>query len=169
MFLIMFLIGFSFILNGCANNHNANESHSDYDIGFQDGYDDGYGEGYNNGLETCLNTENYEDEYLEFQSTIITLMYDYEYETVEKMFEYYPEAVGSFLIQEFGTDNIPEIIDYLESEREVYPDTIVGKCMYCGEDVFYKDVVHITSIHEPHEISYAHHNCVDQNEAKVMN
>lgn len=132
MFLIMFLIGFSFILNGCANNHNANESHSDYDIGFQDGYDDGY-------------------------------------ETVEKMFEYYPEAVGSFLIQEFGTDNIPEIIDYLESEREVYPDTIVGKCMYCGEDVFYKDVVHITSIHEPHEISYAHHNCVDQNEAKVMN
>ena len=128
----MFLIGFSFILNGCANNHNANESHSDYDIGFQDGYDDGY-------------------------------------ETVEKMFEYQPEAVGSFLIQEFGTDNIPEIIDYLESEREVYPDTIVGKCMYCGEDVFYKDVVHITSIHEPHEISYAHHNCVDQNEAKVMN
>ena len=167
----MLLIYFSFALNGCTSNQTVlqydNGYNAGHDDGYSDGYDDGYSEGYDDGYNYCWdigsNQENFEEEYLEFGSTIIALMYDYEYETVEKLFEYCPEAIETFLEYEFGTANIPAIIDDLESERTLYPDTIVGKCKYCGEDVCHKDAIHWMNIYDQNDRGCAHQNCYAEN------
>lgn len=161
--LILFLLGFVLAFSGCVSKQSESKHQDDYDSNYQAGYDEGYNDGYACGFEDGLNEDNYEDEYLEFQSTVISLMYDYEYEAVEKLFEYYPEAVGSFLENEFGTTDIPTIIEYLESERTLYPDTIVGKCKYCGEDVCHKDVIHWANIYDTDDRGLAHQNCYNEN------
>jgi hypothetical protein len=161
--LILFLLGFVLAFSGCVSKQSESKHQDDYDSNYQAGYDEGYNDGYACGFEDGLNEDNYEDEYLEFQSTVISLMYDYEYEAVEKLFEYYPEAVGSFLENEFGTTDIPTIIEYLESERTLYPDTIVGKCKYCGEDVCHKDAIHWANIYDIDDRGLAHQNCYNEN------
>lgn len=161
--LILFLLGFVLAFSGCVSKQSESKHQDDYDSNYQAGYNEGYNDGYACGFEDGLNEDNYEDEYLEFQSTVISLMYDYEYEVVEKLFEYYPEAVGSFLENEFGTTDIPTIIEYLESERTLYPDTIVGKCKYCGEDVCHKDAIHWANIYDTDDRGLAHQNCYNEN------
>lgn len=165
--LILFLLGFVLAFSGCVSKQSESKHQDDYDSNYQAGYDEGYNDGYACGFEDGLNEDTYkdtyEDEYLEFQSTVISLMYDYEYEAVEKLFEYYPEAVGSFLENEFGTTDIPTIIEYLESERTLYPDTIVGKCKYCGEDVCHKDAIHWANIYDTADRGLAHQNCYNEN------
>lgn len=161
--LILFLLGFVLAFSGCVSKQSDSKHQDDYDSNYQAGYDEGYNDGYACGFEDGLNEDNYEDEYLEFQSTVISLMYDYEYEAVEKLFEYYPEAVGSFLENEFGTTDIPTIIEYLESKRTLYPDTIVGKCKYCDEDVCHKDAIHWANIYDTDDQGLAHQNCYNGN------
>ena len=118
---------------------------------------------YPSGLEALASY--FEEEYFEFQRAVINLMYDYEYEAVKKLFKYCPEVVDSFLEHEFGTNDFSEIIDYLETERQLKQNTIVGKCMCCGEDVLEIDAtICYGYLNGPIETSYWHKNCYDANE-----
>lgn len=138
-----------FALCGCSSqqrNMNDVDFEDTYENGYDEGYEDGYESGYEDGCDIIISDKNftydsYEDEYHSFQMVIVNLMYDQEYETVEKILDYYSEGVETALENEFGTTDIPTIKEYIDGEAR----TAVGNCQYCKKSVYANDAVSLAN------------------------
>ncbi len=135
------------ILCGCSNNTNNYESERTYDDGYNAGYQDGFDDAY----EEFINESDILVEQDDFQKTVVNLMYDHEYDVVEILLDYCPDAVEAALEDEFGVKEIAPIVDYLEE----LSNTVSGICEICGEPVCADEFYF-----PPDGIECAHHECV---------
>jgi formylmethanofuran dehydrogenase subunit E len=142
-------------LCGCSSNvYQAEYSNDD---AYAVGYEEGYNEGYNDAFKESLDNPDYSDEIHSFQTAIAGLMYDHEYDTVRKLLEYNRRGVETALENEFGSNNIDDVIEYLDALSK----TITGMCELCGEPV-YSDELAIL----PEGISCAHRKCISNNNSE---
>ena len=146
---LLFILCMS-LLCGCSSNSNPQTDETNdenYDIGYADGYKDGYADA----LEESLNAPDYSDELRSFQSAIASLMYDNEYDIIEKLMEYNRVGVEKALELEFGSKSIDVIKDYLDELSR----TIIGTCELCGEPVYTDEFAIL-----PEGITCAHRKCI---------
>jgi len=123
----------------------------EYLNGQDDGYDDGYESGYHDGYKDGFADNDHSQKIHDFEMMIINLMYDHEYEVVEKLSEYYPEGVESALEFEFGVKDIPVVIEYLDE----LSNTVIGQCEICSKPVYADEFAFL-----PDGIECAHGECV---------
>lgn len=121
------------------------------DAEFERAQSSSYEEGYNDGYVEGCGEDEIPDELRAFYTLVGNLMYDYEYETVVKLLEYYPEGVKTALDFEFGNPDISAVIEYLEERAQ----TVIGNCGLCGELVYADDIAFL-----PDGITCAHKECV---------
>ena len=165
------------LLCGCSTNATNGD-----DLAMESALKKSYADGYNDGYEACLNRSQediFEEGHHEFRLLIANLMYDYQYDTVEEIYNYYPEDVEEALECEFGTRDMMSVIEYLEDNRIVQENTVVGICKYCNETVYASDAVHDSSnctsddIHQsPADCpthSYVHSKCLFENDPPKIN
>ena len=158
------------LLSGCSTDSN----NSDITLNLENSYDSGYDDGYNDGYDACLNRpkkEIFEDEYNDFKSMIVNLMYDYKYDTVQEIQHYYPDIVDKALEDEFGTTSIADITEYLEDYRKEQEETVVAICEFCKRTVYAIDAIRRSSCEALHDLSYdcptctyVHSKCLYEND-----
>ncbi len=156
--IVVYMVLCLLLLCGCSSeNRNLNgfEDENIYEEAYNEGYEDGYENGYDESYHEILQNPTYHVEELErFYISIAELMYDSEYETVEKLLDYYPKGVEKALEMEFGVKEINTIIDYLEEQAQ----TVIGNCEICGESVYADEITIL-----PDGIECAHHGCISEN------
>lgn len=167
MFLIILII--ICLFSGCSNNSTVKNA-MDIDPTSENSYNDGYYDGYEDYLNHSKE-EIFEDEYNEFKSMIVNLMYDYKYDVVKEIQHYYPEVVEEALENEFGAKNIADVIKYLENYRKDQEKTVVGTCKFCQQTVYANDAIRYSSCNTLHETfddcsicTYVHSNCLFEND-----
>ena len=119
-------------LCGCDSQPSEFADFSKVDV-----YGMGYENGYNDGYKDCLGDAEYDivfsnDELNSFQVAIEELMYDHEYDTVRKFWEYNRSGVETALELGFGSKDIDSIIEYIDELSK----TVRGICEICNKPVY---------------------------------
>ena len=155
--LLLLILVLLCVLMGCsssASDADDFESKESYNDGYDNGYKEGYEEGYDIGYEQSFyDNVICSEELHDFTMMIVNLMYDYEYEVVEKLLEYYPEGVETALEFEFGVKDITVVIEYLDELSQ----TVVGQCEFCAEPVYADEIGFL-----PDGVECAHSECVSR-------
>lgn len=152
IFCVMLLIGCS----GNTNQPTQEDSFDEYE--YKQQYDKGYRDGYEIGYDTCRSDYSKDLNELEaYQSMIVSLIYDKEFDVLYTLLDYNRDEIESVLESEMGTTDLDEIIDYFEEQSQ----TVIGPCEICGESVYADE----SPIFE-NDIECAHFACVHGEPAK---
>lgn len=127
IFCVMLLIGCS----GNTNQPTQEDSFDEYE--YEQQYDKGYRDGYEIGYDTCRSDYSKDLNELEtYQSMIVSLIYDKEFDVLYTLLDYNRTEIESVLENEMGTTDLEEIKAYFTELSQ----TIIGSCEICGEAVY---------------------------------